>query len=221
MPSTPIYGFPYPDNVDLVRDGHQDLQDLATAVEDKYNVINGLVTLNPSGAHTNISFDENGVGRPTVGASTFTIADCFSSSYFGYRIVWAGGSATANNVIRMSYPGFTSGYRGNLLYNRPNNATPTSANDNNVTTGHTWIGWSGSTQLVDVDVIMPFGLGSNSTVAYVYGRYMEFSQLSGAALGQYFGWHYSGSFNRTSVTFTLDSGVIVNSGTVRVYAYNR
>ena len=221
MPSTPIYSFPYPANVDLVRDGHQDLQDLATAVENKLDVINGLVTLKPSGAHTNISFDANGIGRPTVGASTFTIADCFSSTYLAYRITWTGGSATANNVIRMSYPGFASGYYGNLIYNRPNNSTPTSANDNAVTTGHTWVGWSGPTQLIDVEVFAPFGLGNNSRVAYVQSRYIEFSSVAGAAVGQYFGWHYSGASNRTSVTFTLGSGVIVNSGTVRVYAYNR
>jgi hypothetical protein len=219
MPSTPIYSLPYPANVDLVRDGHQDIQDLATASETTLNVLNGLVSLNPVGPHTNISFDGFGNGTPTVGASSFTIGNCFSTQYDAYKIVWTGGASTANNVISISYPTQTTQYYGNLLYNRPNASTPTSANDNN-NFRHTWIGWGGSTIMIDAEFYYPFPSNFGITPAsYVYARYIEFSQVAGAAVGTYMGWQ-AGFTQRPSVTFTLASGTISTSGRVRVYAYN-
>lgn len=57
MGTTPIYAFPYPDPTDLVRDGAQDFEDLADAVE---TTINGL----PSGVTSLLT--------PTKGVNAIT-----------------------------------------------------------------------------------------------------------------------------------------------------
>lgn len=215
MPSTPIYAFPYPSNVDLVRDGHQDIQDLATSFEGAYNVQNGLVGLKPSGAHTNIAFDANGVGRPTVGASTFTIANCFSTTYDAYKVTWIGGTSTTGDVVSITYPGVTTNYVNALVYNRPNNGTVTGAMEN-IISRHTWIAWGGSTIMIDAEIYLP----AQSSITYIYSRYIEMNSVAGAALGHFNGVN-NNSTSVTGLTITLQSGVIVNQGTVRVYAYNK
>lgn len=215
MPSTPIYSFPYPANTDLVRDAHQDVEDLATAVENKLDTINGIVPVVPTGVHTNISFSDVGVGTPSVGASTFTIGGAFSTQYDAYRITWNGATSTANETIRVTYPSITTGYYGNLIYNRPNNNTPFTIQNNNSDL-HNWIGWCGQI-IMDFEVYCP---AQSNELTYIHGRYYELNQLSGAALGTYNGWITSTS-SVTSIIITLGAGTISNSGKLRIYAYNR
>lgn len=216
MPTTPIYGFPYPSNTALIRNGHDDITDLAIDVEDTYDVLNGLIPIIPTGTHTNITFDQYGVGTPTVGQTSFVIAGCFPSAYTATRIMWNGSSASASSTITVSFPGYTAGLYGNLLYNRPNATTPLSVNNNGLAQ-FTWIGWSGSTQTLDMTI---FGAGQSSEPTFINGRYIEYVNLAGAAVGNYHGVQAS-TPAMTSIQITLSSGVIVNPGSVRIYAYNR
>lgn len=215
MPSTPIYGLPYPSNVDLVRDGHQDIEDLATSFETTYNVRNGLVAMRPQGAHTNITFSETGVGVPAVGATTFTIANCFSTAYDAYRVTWIGATSTAGDVVSITYSGNTTNYINALVYNRPNNITVTGAMQN-LTNRHTWVAWGGSTIMIDAEIYLP----AQTSHTVVYSRYIEFASVAGAALGHLIGTN-NNSVSNTDLTITLNTGVIVTPGNVRVYAYNK
>jgi hypothetical protein len=217
MPSsTPIYALPYPLNTDLVRVAPTDLQNLATNIEQIIDAKSGLKVIVPTGPHTNISFDSKGVGTPTVGTGTFTIGGAFTTTYDVYRIVWNGGGSNVDTGIRCTYPGLTSAYYGNLLYTRANNTTVVSGNDNN-NVRHTWCGWAGSGITVDVQVVTPF---QSTHRTYIQAQYMEINIGAGSALGTYTGFN-SSPVSVTGITFELTSGVVVSSGEVRIYAYNR
>lgn len=87
MPSsTPIYGFPYPLGTDPVGQGAQDIEDLATAVENYLDKFQGLIKVIPSSA-TNGTVDALGNVSVTSGSSIVTVNGVFSSTYDSYRIV--------------------------------------------------------------------------------------------------------------------------------------
>lgn len=214
--STPVYGFPYPLNSDLVRDAYQDVYDLADAVESKLNVLPGLIRMKPStSASANISFDSKGVGTPSLGATSFTIGNLFTTQYDVYRIIWQGGSSTTSNVISVLYPQQPSTiYFGRLFFNRPNNSTASIVTDSS-NTRHTWLGWGGLTVSMDFEVYSP----AHSVRTGIVGQYLEVEVGDSAAVGQYVGF-LNTTTPVTSITVSLLSGTISRSGKVVVYAYN-
>lgn len=91
MPSsTPIYGFPYPLGTDPVGQGAQDIEDLATAVEQYLETYQGLVKIVPSSVSgTGTSISPTGTITVASGSTTFTITDCFNANFEAYQIVFS------------------------------------------------------------------------------------------------------------------------------------
>lgn len=114
MGTTPIYNFPYPDSTDLVRDGSQDFEDLADAVE---TTIDGL----PSGGFTLLdSGSLNGLGSISVTGLPSTYK----------KLYLRANNLTANSVsdIQVRFNNVATAYRAIAL--RLSSTTVESASNN-------------------------------------------------------------------------------------------
>ena len=116
MPSsTPIYGFPYPLGTDPVGQGAQDIEDLATAVENYLDIYQGLVKVVPTGA-VNGTVLSNGDVQVGTMVSYVSVIGAFSASYNNYIIQIAGLSVTSNGVLNFNFEDSTGTIVNSGLY---------------------------------------------------------------------------------------------------------
>lgn len=106
--TTPNYGWPVPTSTDFVKDG-------ATAIEALGDAIDATVFGLPSGALSLIT-------TVTLSGTSFTVSNCFTSTYTNYLIVsnCATTATTQLDVLyqlRASGVTTTTGYTGSLIYN--------------------------------------------------------------------------------------------------------
>jgi hypothetical protein len=214
--STPIYSLPYPLANDPLPVMPTDMQKLALAVEDTFEIVGGLKKIVPTATgHTNITFNSRGNGTPSTGVTSFTVNNVFSDRFNAYRIRWQGGTS-AGAVVRLQYVGITSGYYGGIIFNRPNSGSAQTTTMDNNNSLHNEIQWLNvvSTNIV-LDVYSPFQSGVNTSV---FSTRVEPTTTAGGLNGRYMGF-VSSTASVSSFTLSLTSA-ITTGGTVSIYGYN-
>lgn len=153
------------------------------------------------------------VTSATVGSavSSVTVSNCFSSTYDDYRVIWSGGTMSANTQMSMRLGSSTTGYYGGLQYVIYGTSTNYAASDNNGDR-FTWAGGGDTINaLVDVTLFGPYRAAStrmnSQTVAY--------STLAGSYVGV-----HGVSTSYSAVTILPGSGTMTG-GTVTVYGYRK
>jgi len=151
-------------------------------------------------------------GVVTVGSavSTVTVANVFSATYDNYRIMYTGGSASAQNDLSLKLGSTVSGYYLTMIYKDYGGGGVLSQAVNN---GSQWtyVGAQESPNQVVVDLINPF----NAAKTTVFGNY------TGAQSGRV-GGVVNGFLNDTTSysAFTIGAGSgTITGGTIRVYGY--
>jgi hypothetical protein len=150
------------------------------------------------------------VKTQTVGAgvASVTVSDVFSADYDAYRIIYTGGTATAQTNITFKFNGSPLGWFGNIVFANFASGTPQSIGASNLDNA-TYIGAApGSCPRVVVDVQNPF----LSQPSFVTAGYVD---SGNAGASNYF---HSASTSYTGFILTPASGTFTG-GTIRVYGY--
>jgi hypothetical protein len=157
------------------------------------------------------------VKSQTVGAgvSSVEVTSAFSTDYDNYKIIYTGGVSSASADLRLSLGASATDYYGGLIYNRPNNLTPSGVSNNNNTFWQYGAGLSSTTNVVvSFELYQPFlalRTGLFSQVIHIDG--------AGAALGTFVGFHDVAT-SYTSFTITPSAGTLTG-GTITVYGYRK
>ena len=150
-----------------------------------------------------------------TGVSSVQVTSAFSTDYDNYKIIYTGGVASASADLRLSLGASATGYYGGLIYNRPNNLTPSGVANNNNTFWQYGAGLSSTTNVVvSFELYQPFlalRTGLFTQVIHIDG--------AGAALGTFVGFHDVAT-SYTSFTITPSAGTLTG-GTITVYGYRK
>lgn len=153
------------------------------------------------------------VKKQTVGTgvSSVSVTDAFSSTYANYKIIYTGGVSTAQDDIRFSLNGITTGYYSSLIYVIHGSTTVLGAsqqNQNNIQ----WLGGTtGANVYFDCSILNP----NIARPKLVNGYFVQ--QTNAGAAGTTSGWINS-TTQATAFTLTPVSGTWTG-GTVYVYGY--
>jgi hypothetical protein len=152
----------------------------------------------------------NGVVTVGSAVSSVVIANAFSSTYDNYRIMYIGGSASAQNDLSLKLGSTTSGYYLTMIYKDYGGGGVTGQAVNN---GSQWtyVGAQDNPNQAVVDLGNPF----NAIQTTVFGNYI------GAQSGRV-GGVINGFLNNTTSysAFTIGAGSgTITGGTIRVYGY--
>lgn len=161
--------------------------------------------------------DMNAVGMwlvktQTVGTavSSVTVSDAFSANYQNYRIVYMGGSASADGDIRMTLGAAATGYYMALPYSNYAAGTAAAATNN----GASWqFAGSSRTSICSLTVDLFGPQTTDETV--ITGIYV--GAKNGSVAGA-FGGFLDNTTAYTAFTLTPSAGTITG-GTIRVYGY--
>jgi hypothetical protein len=155
------------------------------------------------------------VTSATVGSavSSVTVSSAFSSTYDNYRIIYDGGSSSANVALNLQLGSTTSGYHYAYVFNQYSSTTPAGG---------------GTTAGPNFDSVGRASTVGNSLSCDLYGPFL--SQRTGC---KYLGvdYHTSGfnvngqgflnnATSYTAFTFVTASGTITG-GTITVYGYRK
>jgi hypothetical protein len=156
-------------------------------------------------------------GTVTVGTNNtaVTVNGAFSATYNNYKIIYTGGVASASADLRLTIGASATGYFGNLIYARPNAATPAGVANNNTNFWQYGAGLSSTTNVVSsFEIYQPFQ-------ALRTGLFTQVIHIDGAAsaLGTFIGFHDVAT-SYTSFTITPSAGNLTG-GTIRVYGYRQ
>ena len=147
------------------------------------------------------------------GVSTFSVPDCFNSSYDNYRVIYTGGTGTGTSAgLRLSLTGSTTTYFNMLIFGSYATGSLTGIS-NNASLGY----WqyagavdSNSNAFLSTDIFEPFVSRSTRFAA-------QWVQTDAAGTNQ--GIHKSNT-SYTGITVVPDSGTLTG-GTVTVYGYRK
>jgi hypothetical protein len=203
MGNTPNNNFPYPEATGLVKDGWEDIKDLATSIDTKLGVYGaaGLVKLNTT------SFSA---------VSSASINDVFSATYDRYRIM-VYTTPTANIGIDLKFrvggaDNTSANYRFGVHYTDGANGTTYLYSQVGATAGNICQGFADPLAYA-IDIHNPFG----AFKTIWHGTYFMHRTASTFFQTGYTG----GSFNDTTsfTGFTIGGGT--QTGTVSVYGYSK
>jgi len=148
----------------------------------------------------------------TVGTSvsSVTVANAFSSSFDSYKILYTGGTQSADSNIKMRLGSTTTGYYGAYIYAFYSSAGPNVAGDNNATEWTFAGGGASNSALVHVDIHNPFAAYRTRMTAHN----VLYSTITGT---------YTGVLaDSTSYTaFTIIPNGTLTGGTITVYGYGK
>ena len=161
----------------------------------------------------------NGVGlwlvkTQVVGSavSSVTVTSAFSSDYDNYRIIYSGGTASADVALAVQLGSTTTGYHYSIVYNQYSATTPLGAGATNTTAflnaGRTsTVGNNLSVDLFGPNIASYTGARYSSTDLLATNGFM----ITGAGM-------LNNTTSYTAFTILPASGTITG-GTIRVYGY--
>lgn len=204
--TTPNYGWDVPTSTDYVKDG-------ATAIETLGDDIDATLYTALGGAYPGLRLIKTqAVG---AGVSSVTVSSAFSTTYDNYKVVYTGGTASASADLRLTVGSAATGYYGNLIYARPNAATPAGIANNNNTFWQYGGGLATANGTISsFELYAPFLSARTGVCTQV----IDLSG-AGAALGTWVGFQDSAT-SYTSFTLTV-SGATLSGGTIYVYGYGK
>jgi hypothetical protein len=146
-----------------------------------------------------------------TGVTSVTVTGAFSADYNNYRIIYTGGTQSANNAMYFRLGASTTGYYGNLIFNTIGSSLVNVANDNN-STQLNWVGGGSPTSPThaSLDVFSPF----LSTWTKIRNGQYQNANAYGTQNGEH---QVNASY--TSFILGFDSGTTFSGGTIRVYGY--
>lgn len=146
-----------------------------------------------------------GSGVPSV-----TVSDAFSTTYDNYRVIYSGGTGSANTSISIQLGTSNTGYYGFLTYGDIAATTVLGANINNAAS-LAFIGGqvSGQATHASIDILGPF---KAAYTKFFHGTYQN-SGNYGIVNGE-----HRVATSYTAFTLTPASGTLTG-GTIRVYGY--
>jgi hypothetical protein len=171
-------------------------------------VIPNQTTTNPNGLEL--------IKTQTVGSgvNTATITNCFSSAFTNYKVIYTGGTLSANDIGARFGPTSVSGYNtqyySTLFYANGNVGSFALAQTNNQ--DHmAWVGGGSTTAAyASFDVMNPY--------EPTWSRFHGGAYQNNLAIGIQTGEHRStGQF--TDLTLLGGGGATMTGGTIRVYGY--
>lgn len=185
---------------------HQDLNDAVNKIE----TYMGLVKVIPTAA-TNGTINAT-TGTVTVGNAVSSVTvTAFSALYDNYRIIYSGGSSSANGDLGLSLSGITTGYYGGQFGATYAAGAYAGRGVNNLSSW-LYVGFTGTAAtLLVCDLFSPFASGRK----YVSAGFQY--NLSGQAYSMFTGENTNGTSSST-FTITPSTGTITG-GTIRVYGY--
>jgi hypothetical protein len=203
MATTTNYGWETPDNTDLVKDGALAMRDLGQDVDTQLFTALG-------GDYPGLRL----IKKQTIGTgvSSVSVTGAFSATYDNYKIIVAGGSASATGELFLSLNGITTAYYSQLQYNSYGATTPLAASTANAAYWN-WAGTISSNGIaMNVDVASPF----LSKFKSFQGSF-AILQVAGGVSGSVNGIQASIS-SATAFTLTTSTGTLTG-GTIYVYGY--
>ena len=198
MGTTPTWNLPYPAATDYVKDGYQNIQDLAEATD---TALSDTVAL--SGLQL--------VKTQTIGTavSSVTVTDTFNSSYVNYRIILTGGTASAQTSIRLQLSGITSGYYSSTLYRI---FTGTTGGADLANQANAYFGYASATGLSgSMDIRNPNVAGAKS-----FNGYSVEMATNGSTI--FTGGYNASTTQSTDLILSVTTGNMTG-GTIYVYGY--
>ena len=200
--TTTNYGWTYPTSTDLVKDG-------ATAIQTATQGVDTTLFTALGGNYPGLRL----IKKQTVGSAvaSVTVTGAFSATYDNYKIVYSGGTKSADGSIRLSLGASASGYNTACVYATYGTGTAL-AQVQQSATYFDYIGsGDASASFSDFDLIRPFAAAftglSNATF------------LASGAAGTTNGQHRVAT-SYTDFTMTAGSGGgTLTGGTIYVYGY--
>jgi hypothetical protein len=143
-----------------------------------------------------------------TGVTTVTVTGAFSADYDDYRIIYSGGTQSANGSSWLQLGSSATNYDMSLIYNV--GATPTGATNTN-STWFSWVGGgtAGQQHHTSCDLFGPF--------LTQYTKMRNGSYQDGTQVGNSHGQHTLA----TSYTAFTIGGLTFTGGTIRVYGYRK
>jgi hypothetical protein len=197
---TTNYLFDYPTSTDYVKDGATAIQTLATDVDTTLFTALG-------GAYPGLRL----VKKQVVGSgvSSVTVTDAFSATYENYKIIYNGGTSSAQTTTLMRLGASTSTYYGGFAYVNWSTGAVAGAGTNN---GSSW-NFAGGLDInavaLNVDIQSPF-LAKYTMMNANAVNY-------GTNKGTYVASHETAT-SYTSFSLTPNTGTMTG-GTIWVYGY--
>jgi hypothetical protein len=153
----------------------------------------------------------------TAGASTVTVANCFTSAYDRYKIVLSTNASAAGGTqgYGLSPNGSTTGQYTSGMYQSATSATVLTFNVS--AQSYIFLGYMGSTQMVaEVDNWNAFGTTSGKTANVRWSSYDTTASRGGTSTL----WRTNGTSN-TGFSIFAGGGLTFGAGTIRVYGYRK
>jgi hypothetical protein len=144
------------------------------------------------------------------GVSSVTLTDVFSADYDNYKILYSGGTQTANTALQIILGASTTGYYGFMNYGDTSIGAAFGASQSNSAT-FKWIGGGkgGFASHGSVELYNPFKAGYTT---FAHGTYQN-DPSYGTVQGE-----HRVATSYTAFTLSPETGTI-SGGTVRVYGY--
>jgi hypothetical protein len=200
MATTTNYGFEIPDDTDLVKDGALAMRDLGQDVDTQlFQALGG----NYPGLRL--------VKKQTIGTSvsSVTVNDAFSATYDAYKIIVAGGTASASDYMRLQLGASTASYDESLLVKPYTSAFIAASNTNQPSFSYAGNTYASQATFLNVELVNPFLAKFTTLTSMSAGQTVT-------AFGTYGGIHKVA----TSYTaFTLIPVGTLTGGTIYVYGY--
>jgi hypothetical protein len=152
------------------------------------------------------------IKQQTVGSGvgSVTVSDAFSATYDAYKIIWSGGTMSADTNLRMTIGNATTSYYGSLIYASFSGGGAQEAGNNNL--AHWNFSGGGGTDGADASVELSNPFLTRTTQMQARIRY---STVYGNFVG-----HLANNNSYTSFAVTPNSGTM-SSGTIIVYGYRK
>jgi len=145
------------------------------------------------------------------GVSSVTVSNAFNSTFDSYKIIWTGGTQSADTNMQLRLGASASGYYGTYIYAFYNGGGPSVAGDNNATLFTFAGGGASNSAAVNVDLHNPY-------TAY-RTRISSFNIVYSTISGTYTGVHADAN-SYTAFTLIPSSGTMTG-GTITVYGYRK
>ena len=146
-----------------------------------------------------------------TGVASTTVSNCFSATYDSYKIIFTGGTGTANVNLTFAFNGSPAGWFGNLMYADFASGAPTSIGYNNLTIITYAGGVSSSTPELSLEIHNPF-LAKPSYASSAY--------FDGVNAGTSTAKH-SASTSYTGFIVAISGANTLTGGTITVYGYRK
>jgi hypothetical protein len=198
--TTPNYGWSVPTSTDYVKDG-------ASAIETLGDSVDSTLYTALGGTYPGLRL----VKKQTVGTgvSSVNVTSAFSATYENYRIIYSGGTQSADTNVTLKLGASTTGYSGTLVYMQYSSNTVLGAVDNNAAQFSFIGGGDTNASFVTFELLCP--------QKAQYTRLLNAKYLISTSSGTYDGIHKVATAY-TDFTITPGTGTFTG-GTIYVYGY--